>query len=159
MPETPQEKGWALTVWQGLTVWTLHMCVREVEEEMIHKAYGRWLAEFIGTVSPWRMWGFGRWTEMWEKPSFRTEYRVNSGTRRHSKLGEREREGLRKEGKKRWRDRKLKRQTNRKMDRASLDTDRQHPRETRAEANLMERSCTQCYGRKSRRVQHGPLVI
>lgn len=53
---------------------------------MIHKAYWRWLAEFRGTVSPWRMWGFGRWTE--EKLLFRTEYRVKSGTRRHSKWRE-----------------------------------------------------------------------
>lgn len=29
-------------------------------KEMIHKVYGRWLAEFRGTVSLWRMGGFGR---------------------------------------------------------------------------------------------------
>lgn len=75
---------------------------------MIHKAYGRWLAEFTGTLSPWRMGGFGRWTEMWEKTSFRTKYRVKSGTHRHSKLGEKERVRLRRGT--RLRDRKLERQ-------------------------------------------------
>lgn len=70
------------------------------------------------------------WQMDWDVRKTIFQDRVNSDTHRHSKLGEREKSGMKKR-EKRWRDRKLQRQTNRQMEWDRLE----HPKETRYAVN------------------------